>query len=315
MLWSCFVILGAFYFTRALIDYVKPLSKDHNMYNSADVANDGVGWILSMAFFVDSWLVGLSLQRMADCTVRLGIKARAVLMTSVYRKTFKLANAHGDQNNIVALVATDCQKVYNGCQALHNVWTAPIETAAIIALLLWLTGKFGLPALGVIIFILPLQYYFGYLITQYKLENVKISEARVTRMHEILLAIKLVKFYVWEKSFAAQVAEVMTHTPHAADNEYSPASRSVQGSGAYCRRARAGPQAGAAAHCKGSDDQGPQPLPGVCDPPGDCHRDLLHVRLCQGPHGCRNRLHGPVPLQHAALPPGGTPQGAARVHR
>jgi hypothetical protein len=27
-------------------------------------------------------------------------------------------------------------------------------------------------------------------------------------MHEVLLAIKLVKFYVWEKSFARQVKEV-----------------------------------------------------------------------------------------------------------
>lgn len=39
--------------------------------------------------------------------------------------------------------------------------------------------------------------------------NVDVSDARVLRMHEVLLAIKLVKFYVWERSFAKQVEEVM----------------------------------------------------------------------------------------------------------
>ena len=38
--------------------------------------------------------------------------------------------------------------------------------------------------------------------------NVDVSDARVLRMHEVLLAIKLVKFYVWEQSFARQVEEV-----------------------------------------------------------------------------------------------------------
>jgi hypothetical protein len=93
-----------------------------------------------------------------------------------------------------------------------QVWTAPLEAAAIIALLLWRTGGvYGLPALGVVLVVLPLQYYFGYKIAQHKTANVEVSDARVLRMHEVLLAIKLVKFYVWEKSFARQVKEVRNY--------------------------------------------------------------------------------------------------------
>lgn len=47
-------------------------------------------------------------------------------------------------------------------QHAHNVWTAPIEALVIIGLLLWKTGGvYGLPALGVVVIVLPLQYYFG----------------------------------------------------------------------------------------------------------------------------------------------------------
>jgi hypothetical protein len=99
-----------------------------------------------------------------------------------------------------------------------QVWTAPLEAAAIIALLLWRTGGvYGLPALGVVLVVLPLQYYFGYQIAQHKAENVEVSDARVLRMHEVLLAIKLVKFYVWEKSFARQVKEVSISCSSAAE--------------------------------------------------------------------------------------------------
>lgn len=54
----------------------------------------------------------------------------------------------------------------------------------------------------------PAQYYLGWKIATFKLETVEVSDARVQRMHEILLAIKLVKFYVWERSFSSQVDEV-----------------------------------------------------------------------------------------------------------
>jgi hypothetical protein len=48
----------------------------------------------------------------------------------------------------------------------------------------------------------------GYRIAKYKLETVEVSDSRVLRMQEILLAIKLVKFYTWERSFSNQVNSV-----------------------------------------------------------------------------------------------------------
>ncbi|KAF6262121.1 P-loop containing nucleoside triphosphate hydrolase protein [Scenedesmus sp. NREL 46B-D3] len=136
------------------------------------IPNKGVGWVLACSFFVDSILAGLALQRMGDVSMRVGIKVRAALITAIYRKSFRLQSANNNGGgNVVSLVSTDCIKMYEGVQHFHN-------------------------------------YYFGYKIAQHKTENVEVSDARVLRMHEVLLAIKLVKFYVWEKSFARQVKEV-----------------------------------------------------------------------------------------------------------
>lgn len=210
VMWSCLVLVGAFYFVRSLVQYVSDPKKNFNMYNADPIPNNGVGWILSTMFFLDSIGVGIALQRMGDQCVRVGIKIRASLMTAVYKKTFSLASVHNEgAGNVVSLVSTDCSKLYEGVLHLHNVWTAPLEATAIIALLLSLTqGIYGLPALGIVLFVLPMQYYLGYRIARFKLDTVEVSDARVLRMQEILLAIKLVKFYTWEKSFSQQVSEV-----------------------------------------------------------------------------------------------------------
>lgn len=204
LMWSSFVLLGASYFVNALIEFVQ--KKD----GWDAIPNKGVGLVLACSFFLDSIFAGLALQRMGDVSMRVGIKVRAALITAVYRKSFRLQSAQNNGGgNVVSLVSTDCIKMYEGVQHFHNVWTAPLEAATIIGLLLWRTGGvYGLPALGVVLVVLPLQYYFGYKIAQHKTATVEVSDARVLRMHEVLLAIKLVKFYVWEKSFARQVKEV-----------------------------------------------------------------------------------------------------------
>jgi hypothetical protein len=218
LLWSGFVLLGASYFVNALVEFVQ------QKQGWDAIPNKGVGWVLACSFFADSILAGLALQRMGDVSVRVGIKMRAALITNIFRKSFRLNQTHNDESgNIVSLVSTDCIKVYEGVQHAHNVWTAPLEAATIIALLLWRTGGvYGLPALGVVLVVLPLQYYFGYKIAMYKMANVEVSDSRVLRMHEVLLAIKLVKFYAWEKSFSKQVEDVST--PGAAASSRSSSS-------------------------------------------------------------------------------------------
>jgi hypothetical protein len=153
LMWSGCVLLGASYFVNALIEFVQ--KKD----GWDAIPNKGVGWVLACAFFMDSILAGLALQRMSDMAVRVGIKVRGALIAATYRKTFCLQSLHDNEGaNVVSLVSTDCIKMYEGVQHFHNVWTAPLEAAAIIGLLLWRTGGvFGLPALGVVMVVLPLQ--------------------------------------------------------------------------------------------------------------------------------------------------------------
>mmetsp|Transcript_12259 Transcript_12259/g.33459 ORF Transcript_12259/g.33459 Transcript_12259/m.33459 type:complete len:1462 (-) Transcript_12259:707-5092(-) len=208
--WSIFVILGAFYFVNTLVKFIEDPEVQANMYNTNPLKE--VGWVISSMFFVDAVMVGISLQRMADCSVRTGIKLRSALMSEIFRKTFRLSAQHtksGGAGMVTSLVSTDCTRLYEGIQHMHNVWTTPLEAIAIIALALYLTsGIAALPTLWILIVVIPLQYYLGFRIARYKFEAAKSADQRLSSVQEILMAIKLVKFYVWESSFEEQVSEI-----------------------------------------------------------------------------------------------------------
>eukprot|EP01136_Pigoraptor_vietnamica_P038219 Opistho-1_new@107239 len=62
--------------------------------------------------------------------------------------------------------------------------------------------------------VVPLQYFLALLVMRARRKNIKITDVRVQIMHEILNAIKLVKFYAWERSFAQQVKALRKKERH-----------------------------------------------------------------------------------------------------
>jgi ATP-binding cassette, subfamily C (CFTR/MRP), member 1 len=100
------------------------------------------------------------------------------------------------------------QQIYDGCQEIHYLWTAPIEAGAILIILAILVGVYALPGWGVIFIVLPAQYFFGWKIIQNKVENGKNTQARGGIIQELLPAMKLVKYYAWEQYFERQIAAI-----------------------------------------------------------------------------------------------------------
>ena len=104
------------------------------------------GWVLVAFFFIDAWLLGLSLQRMGYGVLNVGIRVRAALITAVSRKCYSMASMTKETNaQAVAFVANDINKIFEGIQEIHYLWTAPFEAAAIIILLSTLVGIYCLP--------------------------------------------------------------------------------------------------------------------------------------------------------------------------
>jgi ATP-binding cassette, subfamily C (CFTR/MRP), member 1 len=108
-----------------------------------------------------------------------GVKVRAAITDAVCSKAFIMESVTKETiTDVVTFVASDINKVYEGMQEFHYLWTAPLEAFTILALLASLTKQFAAPGVGVMMIVLPLQYYFGYLIAKNKYTNYKNTQAR-----------------------------------------------------------------------------------------------------------------------------------------
>jgi hypothetical protein len=97
----------------------------------------------------------------------------------------------------VSFMASDIAKIFEGCQEIHYLWTAPIEAGAILTILAILIRVYALPGWGVVGIVLPCQYLFGWMIIKNKNKNSKNTQARGGIIQELLPAMKLVKYYAW----------------------------------------------------------------------------------------------------------------------
>ncbi len=74
----------------------------------------------------------------------LGLKVRSSVMAAIFRKSLKLERAPDYNSEILNLASGDCARLYEACNALHVLWSGPLEAAVILGLLCYLLDYWGL---------------------------------------------------------------------------------------------------------------------------------------------------------------------------
>eukprot|EP00798_Chlamydomonas_sp_ICE-L_P021668 gene21668-28685_t len=189
LLWSVCVVFGAFFFVRSLQFHVR----EH-----PDWGQDWQGWLLAVCFFVDGYVLGIALQRMSFGCMQVGVKSRAALLNAICRKSFAMSSiTKKDASDCVSFVASDLQKVFEGIQEIHYLWTAPVEAMAILIILVCLIEEWALPG-WVLVWLLDYRL---------KNSNVVNTQERNSFFQELLPAMKLVKYYGWEQFFEEAISD------------------------------------------------------------------------------------------------------------
>ncbi|KAJ9527211.1 hypothetical protein QJQ45_025467 [Haematococcus lacustris] len=200
LLWSVCVIMGAFFFVRTLQFHVNRHPEWYQPYQ---------GWVLAACFFLDGYVLGIALQRMTYGCMTVGVSVRAALTNAICRKSFAMASiSKAMASDAVSFVASDITKIFDGIQDIHYLWTAPIEAMAILTILVVLVKQWALPGWGVVFIVMPCQYLFGWRIILHKKANAANTQERGSIFQELLPAMKLVKYYAWERYFEKTVSDI-----------------------------------------------------------------------------------------------------------
>jgi ABC-type multidrug transport system fused ATPase/permease subunit len=172
------------------------------------------GYVIALSFLVASLLLGFLLHHMTSWSVRLGVGVKSAVTRAIYDKSLTAKQTSTNVGDILSLISRDAAVLFQAAKAVQYLWSGPLEVAGLTGFCAYYVG---VPAVWIAILCgitVPLQYLLGMAITNIRERNVLSNTERLLIIHEILYAIKLVKFYTWEDSFSKKIENIRQDELH-----------------------------------------------------------------------------------------------------
>ncbi|KAH3763070.1 multidrug resistance-associated protein 1 [Pelomyxa schiedti] len=205
MFLSQFVSAGIWRFLYVIFEFAPPLAMFWILqYVGKDESGFIPGLVCTCFVYICS-VAGLLLQHLfLYKTYRIGQNVRTCVITSVYRKCFKLSNLALSQyplEVICSYMVVDAPSLCEAVPSLHLLWICPLEICVSLALLIWIIGWPSLIGVLLIVLSIPFNLAFLRFMQQNKFSMLNFKDTRGNLLKEILQAIKTVKLMVWEAHF------------------------------------------------------------------------------------------------------------------
>eukprot|EP00026_Physarum_polycephalum_P000482 Phypoly_transcript_00483.p1 GENE.Phypoly_transcript_00483~~Phypoly_transcript_00483.p1 ORF type:complete len:1415 (-),score=265.79 Phypoly_transcript_00483:241-4485(-) len=194
IMWAAIIVFVPIYLVRNLILFVQTPNAEAS------------GWGYVAGFFGASLVQSIFLHQVFWTSFRFGSRMRSAACALIYEKALRLSTA-GNIGEIANLVTNDCMRIQELGVYFNFVLILPLQVGAVGGLLIWKIGWSGIIGLVFMIIMAGWQLYAGRLVKNYRIKAVRFTDQRVKLMSEILMAIKLVKFYAWEVPFAQRVSD------------------------------------------------------------------------------------------------------------
>ncbi|CEP03589.1 hypothetical protein PBRA_009474 [Plasmodiophora brassicae] len=173
---------------------------------------------IAVSLLITTVVSAVAIQRLYGGTYSVGLRVKACLIDIVYRKALVLPPASVDVGHVVAIMATSVEAVADAVSHFHFLWSGCLEVLLVLGLAVYLAGLRAAiaPAVVIVAFVVPVQLLLGHFLSRASVLFVTAASERLRLMTEILTAIKLVKFYVWEKAILERFETVRTREARAA---------------------------------------------------------------------------------------------------
>lgn len=212
-LWSLhrktFCLISALAFVNLIFVTLNPfIIREILKTLKSSVSPDASGWSLAGILMFSALMANLSIHHVYHTSLKLGMRIRAGLVVSVYKKALCLnpsARASSSTGEIVNLMANDAARVYNVASMLHSAWVLPLQTIVILIALFHIMGPSTLAGLGIMCLMLWFSARRAKKMMVGRRHLMEFSDQRVSLMNEILSGIRVIKFYAWEKSFIKRI--------------------------------------------------------------------------------------------------------------
>ncbi|KAI0085949.1 multidrug resistance-associated ABC transporter [Irpex rosettiformis] len=174
------------------------------------IAPRGVGYGIGLAFalFAMQEVASITTNHFILITMTTGLSVRTGVIGAIFRKALRLSGRSRLDHSvgqIVTMISTDATRLDRSTAFSHNLWAAPLQITIGIGLLVGNLGYSALVGLGILSLGLPVQMALIRVMFRQRKKGVDITDQRVRLITEVLQAIRLLKYYVWETIYAYRI--------------------------------------------------------------------------------------------------------------
>ncbi|OXA62200.1 Multidrug resistance-associated protein 4 [Folsomia candida] len=140
-----------------------------------------------------------------------GMRCRVAVSSLIYRKALRLSKAAEGKSSvgqIVNLLSNDASRFDYNLHFIAFLFVGPVQLLLFFYLLWEELGLACLAGVGYIVLLSPSQYFIGKLSAIFRVQIANQTDSRSKIMSEIIVAMRLIKMYGWEKPFAALVKKI-----------------------------------------------------------------------------------------------------------
>ncbi|WFD33892.1 CCR4-NOT core subunit cdc39 [Malassezia cuniculi] len=146
------------------------------------------------------------------------VRLRSVLFTQVLSKALRrriVRTGLASDGQITNLVGVDISKVVEFVAMIHQPMVEqPLLIVLSIIYLVHLLGSAALVGVGIMILALPLQVALSKAALRVQEQMLRSTDTRLDQLSEVLSSIKTVKFFAWERPFAALLRSARANELH-----------------------------------------------------------------------------------------------------
>ncbi|KAF7343004.1 Oligomycin resistance ATP-dependent permease YOR1 [Mycena venus] len=193
--------------------YVRLTDEERQAFNLGKPQGIGYGIGLAFALFAMQESASLLTNHSYQLGMRNGLLVRTSIIGSIFRKSLRLsgrARLEHSVGQITTMISSDVEKFDLLSYLAHYTWIAPLQLIIVIGLLIKTIGVSALVGFGLLIVAAPPQAILVKIMFDQRFKGVKITDARVRLITEVLQGIRLVKFYGWEDFYVERIQEMRT---------------------------------------------------------------------------------------------------------
>ena len=169
------------------------------------------GFVMVALLFITSAIQTLSLHQYFQLVSVAGMRARAGVVTAIFRKSLRLSNksrSEQSSGDIVNLMSVDANRLPDFLMYAHILWSAVFQIVIAFVSLFDLLGWSAFVGVAIMLVSVPVNTILATYLRQQSAVQMKVRDRRTGLMNEIILNIKSIKLFAWEEAFTRRLLSV-----------------------------------------------------------------------------------------------------------